>query len=150
MSSTGTTVTFNIGDATAESCDATATSGTLATSTATISFSGFGTPTQLTATVSPNPIPANGVSTSTITICLKDAGGNTVTTATDTISLLFSSSTGGTNHATVLVTSSPQTMSAGCVPFVVRSTMNPPATDTYTATDLSRVVPNVNATITTN
>jgi hypothetical protein len=148
--STGTTVQFNIGDATAESCDATATSGTLAPASATISFSGFGTPTQLTATVSPNPIPANGVSTSTITICLKDAGGNTVTTATDAISLLFTSSTGGANHATTRVTSSPQTMSGGCAPFVVQSTMNPPATDTYTASDLTRVVPNVNATITTN
>jgi hypothetical protein len=149
-SSTGTTVKFTLRDAVAEACDATATSGTLTPATGTISFTGAGTPTQLTATVAPNPIPANGVSTSSITVCLKDAAGNTVTTANDSINLVFSSSTGGTAHGTTGPDSSPKVLSGGCVGFVVRSTTNAPATDTYTATDLTRTLPSVNATVTTN
>ncbi len=148
--STGTTVKFTLSDAVAEACDATATSGALTTATSTISFSGVGSPTQITAAVSPNPIPGNGSSTSTITICLKDAAGNTVTSATDSINLVFSSSTGGASHATTLTSSTPQVMSGGCVGFAVRSTTNAPATDTYTATDLSRSLPTVNANVTTN
>ena len=148
--STATTVKFTLSDAAAEACDATATSGALTAATSTISFTGFGTPTQLTASVSPNPIPANGVATSTITVCIKDAAGNTVTSANDSINLVFSSSTGGASHATTLTGSTPQVMTGGCVGFGVKSTTNPPATDTYTATDLSRSIPTVNASITTN
>ena len=148
--STGTTVKFTLSDSVAESCDATATSGTLTSATATISFAGFGAATHLTAAASPNPIPANGVSTSTITVCLKDAAGNTVTSATDSINLAFVSSTGGAAHATTLQSSNPQVLTGGCVGFVVRSTTNPAATDTYTATDLSRSVTSASATITTN
>ena len=148
--STGTTVKFTISDAVAESCDATATSGTLTSATATVSFAGFGAPTHLTATAAPNPIPANGVSTSTITVCLKDAAGNTVTSANDSINLAFASSTGGTSHATTLASPTPQTMTGGCAGFVLKSTTNPPATDTWTATDLSRSLPSVSTTITTN
>src|SRR5205823_12850437 len=123
--STGTTVKFTLSDAVAESCDATATSGTLTPATATVSFAGFGAPTHLTASAAPNPIPANGVSTSTVTVCLKDAAGNTVTSATDSINLAFASSTGGTSHATTLASSTPQAMTGGCAGFVLRSTTNP-------------------------
>jgi hypothetical protein len=148
--STGTTVKFTLSDSVVEACDATATSGALTSTTATISFSGFGAPTQLTTTVAPNPIPANGVSTATITVCMKDASGNTVTNGTDSIQLTFGSSTGGASHATTLQSTTPMAMTGGCVGFVVRSTTNPPATDTWTATDLTRSLPSVNSTITTN
>ena len=147
--STGTTVTFHIADSVAESCTATATSGSLTPASTTISFTGSGTPTHLSATASPNPIPANGVSTSTITVCVKDASNNTVTTVTDSIDLAFTSSTGGAAHATALQTSSPQVTSGGCASFVVQSTSNPPATDTYTATDLSRAITSATVTVTT-
>jgi hypothetical protein len=148
--STGTTVTFHISDATAESCTATATSGSLTPASTTISFSGSGAATHLSATASPNPIPANGSSTSTITVCVKDAGNNTVTSASDSINLGFTSSTGGAAHATTLISSSPQVTSAGCATFMAQSTTNPPATDTYTATDLSRSITSATVTITTN
>ena len=147
--STGTTVTFHISDTAAESCTATATSGSLTPASTTISFTGSGAPTHLSATASPNPIPANGASTSTITVCLKDAANNTVTNVTDSIDLTFTSSTGGAAHATNLQTSSPQLTSAGCASFVVQATLNPPATDTYTANDLSRALPSVTVTVTT-
>jgi hypothetical protein len=147
--STGTSVTFHISDGTAQQCTATATSAGLTSASASISFSGFGSPNHMTATASPNPIPANGVSTSTITVCVRDAGGNAVTTVSDSINLLFTSSTGGASHATTLLTASPQVTSNGCALFVVQSTTNPPATDTYTATNLSRVLPSVTVTVTT-
>ena len=147
--STGTTVTFHISDATAESCTATATSGSLTPASSTISFSGSGAATHLGATASPNPIPANGVATSTITVCVKDAANNTVTGATDSINLTFTSSTGGAAHATTGPDLTPKTTSGGCVGFVVTSTTNPPATDTYTASDLSRSLPSATVTITT-
>ncbi len=148
--SSGTTVKFTLSDALAESCTATAsaTAGVTPAST-TISFSGAGAPTGLSATVSPNPIPRNGASSSTITICVKDAGGNTVSTANDSISLVFSSSTGGTARATSGPDSTPKTASGGCAAFTVTSTTNPAATDTYTATDTSRTVTGTSATVST-
>ena len=148
--SSGTTVKFTISDATAEPCTATASSAGLTPAATTISFAGGGPATHLSATVSPNPIPANGSSQSTITVCVKDAGNNTVTNATDSINLVLTSSTGGASHATTLTTSSPQPASGGCAAFVARSTTNPPATDTYTATDLSRSLTSTTATVTTN
>ena len=148
--STGTTVKFTISDAVAEACTATATSAGLTSAAGTISFTGTGAATHLTATASPNPIPANGSSQSTISVCVKDAANNTVTGASDSIDLMFTSSTGGTAHGTTLLTSTPQVANGGCASFIVRSTTNPPATDTYTATDLSRSIPTASVSVTTN
>ncbi|HEV2011929.1 MAG TPA: hypothetical protein VGS17_12980 [Candidatus Limnocylindria bacterium] len=145
----GTTVKFTIGDGVAESCTATASSSGLTPASTTISFVGSGTATHIAASASPNPIPANGASQSTITVCVKDAANNTVPGATDSIDLAFTSSTGGTAHATTLVSFSPQVANAGCAAFIVRSTVTM-ATDTYTANDLTRTVPSVQVTITTN
>ena len=96
----------------------------------------------------PNPIPANGSSQSTATVCVKDAANNTVTSATDSIELVFTSSTGGSAHGTTLVSSSPQIASAGCASFFVKSTTTA-ATDTYTANDLSRSITSTTVSITT-
>jgi hypothetical protein len=148
-SSSGTTVKFTISDAIAEACTATATSSGLTPAASTISFIGSGAATHLTASASPNPIPANGSSQSTITVCVKDAANNTVTGATDSIDLVFTSSTGGTAHGTSLATSTPQVASAGCATFILRSTTTM-ATDTYTANDLSRSIPAASVSITTN
>ena len=149
-SSSGTTVKFTIGDAVAEACTATASSLGLTPAATTISFVGFGTATHLVATASPNPIPANGASQSTINVCVKDASNNTVTSATDSIQLVFTSSTGGAAHATTLTSSSPQIASNGCAAFFVQSTTNPPATDTYTANDVTRSITSTTVTVTTN
>lgn len=149
--SSGTTVKFSLSDAVAESCTATAsaTAGVMPASTV-ISFSGAGAPTALSATVSPNPIPRNGASSSTITICVKDAAGNAVSTANDSISLVFGSTTGGSaGRATTGPDSSPKTASGGCAAFTVTSTTNPAATDTYTATDTSRTVTGTSAVVST-
>ena len=148
-SSTGTTVKFTIADAVAEACTATATSSGLTPASTTISFTGTGAATHLVASASPNPIPANGSSQSTISVCVKDAANNTVTSAGDSIDLAFTSSTGGTSHGTTLVSSSPQSASAGCATFFVKSTTTM-ATDTYTANDLSRTITSATVTITTN
>jgi len=148
-SSSGTTVKFTISDAVAEACTATATSSGLTPSAGTISFTGTGAATHLVATASPNPIPANGASQSTITVCVKDAANNTVTGVSDSIDLVFTSSTGGTAHGTTLISSTPQAATAGCASFIVRSTTTM-ATDTYTASDLSRSIPSVTVTVTTN
>ena len=144
----GTTVTFTIADAVVESCTATATSTGLAPASSTINFVGTGTATHLVASAAPNPIPANGSSQSTITVCVKDAA-NGVTSATDSINLVFTSSTGGASHGTSPVTATPQAATNRCAAFAVRST-TPTATDTYTATDLSRSITGTTATITTN
>jgi hypothetical protein len=80
---------------------------------------------------------------------VKDAANNTVTSATDSIDLVFTSSTGGTSHGTSLTSATPQAASAGCASFNLRSTMTK-ATDLYTANDLSRSVTNASASITTN
>ncbi len=148
-SPSGTTIKFTIGDPIAEACTATATSAGLTPAAATISFAGSGVATHLVASASPNPIPPNGSSQSTITVCVKDAANNTVTAANDSIDLSFSSSTGGTNHGTTLLSSSPQIASAGCASFFVRSTTTM-ATDTYIASDLSRTLPTASVTVTTN
>jgi len=148
-SSTGTTVKFTIADAVAEACTATATSAGLTPASTTISFTGTGAVTHLAASASPNPIPANGVSQSTISVCLKDGANNTVTSATDSINLAFTSSTGGTAHGTTLLSASPQSAVSGCATFDVRSTTTM-ATDTYTASDNSRTLPSVQVTVTTN
>ena len=147
--STGTTVKFTISDAVAEACTATATSAGLTPAAGTISFTGTGPATHLVATASPNPIPANGSSQSTITVCVKDAANNTVSGASDSIDLVFTSSTGGTNHGTSLATATPQAASGGCASFIARSTTTA-ATDTYTANDLSRSIPSATVTVTTN
>ncbi|HEX9494531.1 MAG TPA: hypothetical protein VGA38_02085 [Candidatus Limnocylindria bacterium] len=146
---TGTTVKFTIGDAIAEACTATATSTGLTPSSTTISFTGTGAATRLVATASPNPIPANGASQSTITVCVKDAANNTVTSATDSINLVFVSSTGGASHGTTLSSSTPQSASNGCALFIVTSTTTM-ATDTYTANDLTRSITSSTVTVTTN
>jgi len=148
-SSTGTTVKFTISDAVAEACTATATSSGLTPAATTISFTGTGAATHLVATASPSPIPANGSSQSTISVCVKDAANNTVTGATDSIDLVFTSSTGGTAHGTTLISTTPQASSGGCATFTVRSTTTM-ATDTYTANDLSRSIPSASVTVTTN
>jgi hypothetical protein len=147
--STGTTVTFHVADGTAESCTATATSGTLTPASTTASFTGSGAATHLVATASPNPIPNNGSSSSTITVCVKDAGNNTVTGVTDSINLAFTSSTGGAAHATTGPDATPKLTTNGCASFTVQSTTNPSATDTYTATDQSRAITNATVTVTT-
>ena len=149
--SSGTTVKFTLSDAVAESCTATASATAGVTpASAAISFTGVGAPTALSAAVSPNPIPRNGASSSTITICVKDAAGNTVTTANDSISLVFTSTTGvASARATSGPDSSPKTASGGCAAFTVTSTTNPAATDTYTATDTSRTVTGTTAAVTT-
>ena len=148
-SSSGTTVAYTIADAVSEACTATATSAGLTPSTSTISFLGAGPATHLVATSSPNPIPANGSSQSTITVCVKDAANNTVTGATDSIDLVFTSSTGGAAHGTSLVSATPQASISGCASFAVRSTTTM-ATDTYTANDLSRSITSATVTVTTN
>ena len=147
--STGTTVTYTISDALVESCTATATSAGLTPASSTISFTGTGAATHLVATASPNPIPANGVSQSTLTICVKDASNNTITSSSDSLRLVFTASTGGTVHATTLVSTSPQSAIGGCASFIVKSTTNPVATDTYTADDLSASFASVTVSITT-
>ncbi len=144
-------MTFTIGDAIAESCTAaaTATAGVTPAS-ASISFTGYGAPTQLGATVSPNPIPRNGASSATITVCVKDASGNTVTSANDSIVLAFTSTTGaGGARATSGPDSSPKQSVNGCASFVVTSTTNAAATDTYTASDASRAATGTTASVTT-
>jgi hypothetical protein len=149
--SSGTTVKFTVSDAVAESCTATASATAGVTpASAAISFTGVGAPMALGAAVSPNPIPRNGASSSTITICVKDAGGNTVTTANDSIGLAFTSTTGVAGaRATSGPDSSPKTASGGCAAFTVTSTTNPAATDTYTATDTSRTVTGTTAAVST-
>ena len=150
-SSSGTTVKFTISDAVAESCTAvaSATAG-VSPASATISFTGAGTATQLGATVTPNPIPRNGASSSTITVCVKDASGNTVTSANDSIVLAFTSTTGAAGaRATSGPDSSPKQAANGCAAFTVTSTTNPAATDTYTASDASRAVTGTTAAVTT-
>jgi hypothetical protein len=72
-----------------------------------------------------------------------------VTSASDSINLTFSSSTGGAAHATTGPDLTPKVTSGGCASFLVQSTTNPPATDTYTATDLSRSLPAATVTVTT-
>jgi len=150
-SSSGTTVTFTISDSLAESCTATASATAGVTpASATISFTGAGAPSALGATVSPNPIPRNGASSSTITICVRDAAGNTVSSANDSIVLTFTSTTGAAGaRATTGPDSSPKTASNGCAAFTVTSTTNPPAMDTYSASDASRALTGTTATVTT-
>jgi hypothetical protein len=72
-----------------------------------------------------------------------------VTGATDSIDLVFTSSTGGTAHGTSLVSATPQASTNGCAAFILRSTTTM-ATDSYTANDLSRSITNAAVTITTN
>ncbi len=146
---TGSSVTFTVSDAKAETCDATATSGTLTSATAQASFTGFGTASALSFKASPNPIPANGASTSTITICVKDAGGNTVTTASDSIGLVRTATTvASPNSATTLISQSPTNAASGCATFTVQSTTFA-GTDTYTANDNTRSLPAVSGTVQT-
>ena len=140
LGATGSTVKFTISDAKAETCDATASSGVLTAATAPASFTGFGAAATLAPiSFTPNPIPANGVATASTTVCVRDAAGNKVTSgtgATDTISLIRTAFTGLT-PSTTLVTTNPQTATAGCATFTVQSTMVL-GTDTYTASDVTR------------
>lgn len=134
---TASSLKVYVADAVAQTCDATATSGTLTSATAQVSFTGFGTAANLgSPTFTPNPIPANGVATSSITVCVRDAAGNKVTSgsaSTDSISLVKTLNGG----ATTLLTSNPQTAVAGCATFTVQSTTTV-GTDGYTASDVTR------------
>jgi hypothetical protein len=138
LGTTGTTVKFTIADAVAQVCDATGSSTAFSggTATGTASFTGFGAANNLgTPLFAPNPIPANGVATSSVTVCVRDASGNKVTSgtgSTDTISMIKA---GGTS--TTMVTSNPQTATAGCATFTVQSTTTV-GTDTYNASDVTR------------
>jgi adhesin/invasin len=145
-SATSSSLKVYVADAVAQTCDATATSGGLTSATAQVSFTGFGAATQLTATATPNPIPANGVSTSTVTVCVKDSAGNKVTSGSaSTDSIALTKTPGGTS--TTLITSSPQTATAGCANFTVQSTTTS-GTDTYTASDASRTLSGAGGTAT--
>jgi hypothetical protein len=139
LGATGSTVKFTIADAVAQVCDATGSSASFTggTATGTASFTGFGAAATLSPiSFTPNPIPANGVATSSVTVCVRDASGNKVTSgtgSTDTISLIKTVN----QSATTMVTSNPQTATAGCATFTVQSTTTV-GTDTYTASDVTR------------
>jgi len=143
-SSTTSTVTFTVADSKAETCDAVATSFNLTSTTGTASFTGFGSPATMAVTVTPNPIPANGVATSTIKVCLKDSGGNTVTSATDSLGITRTLTVGtGTNvtnaPVTTVTSANPVSATSGCSSFTVQST-GTTGSDTYTASDNTRTI----------
>lgn len=131
---TGSTVKFNVTDGTAQSCDVVASSLGLTSASSTATFTGFGTATNLTLRPVSQTIPSNGVATATLTACVRDASGNTVTSASDSISLL---KTAG-NNGTTIISANPTTTSSGCATFTVQSTGTPGGTDTYQAVDTTR------------
>ena len=146
IGATSTSLKVFVADSVAQTCDATATSGTLTSATAQVSFTGFGAATRLTATASPQPIPANGASTSTVTVCVRDVAGNKIlsgTASTDSLTLFKTTN----NGATTLLTSNPQAASSGCASFTVQSTTTV-GTDTYTASDASRALSGAGGTAT--
>jgi hypothetical protein len=146
--------TINVWNNVAQTCtirvvDNTAT-GTPSTTT-TVTFTGFlaSGANKLTESNSPPatagaPLPANGVATTVATICVADSAGNTIATGTGSTDVITLQNTTVT-PSTTMVTTSPQTAVNGCVSYTIRAnsrtgTSGAQATDTYTATDVSRTL----------
>ena len=138
-------VDFVLSDTKAETCTATATSGTLTSASAPVSFTGFGSATQLTLKPAAQTLPANGVATGTLTACVRDAGGNIITTNNgDSVSLLKTVNGGASN----IVSANPTTTSGGCASFTVQATTTI-GTDTYQAVDTTQNFTSPTATVNT-
>jgi hypothetical protein len=147
--------TIYVWDNVAQTCTIKVLDNTSGASTTTsVTFTGFLASGAATLTESNSPpasagapLPANGVATTTATICVADTAGNTVTTGTGSTDVITLQNTTVT-PSTTMVTTSPQTAVNGCVSFVIRAnartgTTGAQATDTYTATDVSRTLTGV-------
>ena len=129
---TSGSATFTVSDAYAQSCTATV-SGTYTAATGTVSFTGFGTAAQLTLRPILSNIPANGVATTSLTVCVRDAAGNVVTSAVDSVSLLHDTGT-----STTIASANPATTASGCASYTIQSASSTAGTDTYHAVDTTK------------